>query len=66
MKRLDFERHLNQNLCKLLREGGSHSIWINTTNEMHTSVPRHKEIDNRLCKNICKQLGIIPPENIKF
>jgi|APIni6443716594_1056825.scaffolds.fasta_scaffold2815463_2 mRNA interferase HicA len=61
MKRLDFERHLNQNSCKLLREGGNHSVWTNTNNDMHAAVPRHKEIDNRLCKNICKQLGIIPP-----
>ncbi len=61
MKRLDFERHLIQNLCKLLREGGNHSVWINPKNDMHTAVPRHKEIDNQLCKNICKQLGIPTP-----
>jgi len=62
MTRLDFEKHLIQNYCKLLREGGNHSIWINTQSDIHSAVPRHKEIDNRLCKNICKQLGITPPE----
>lgn len=61
MKRVDFERHLNQNSCKLLREGSNHSIWINISSEIHASVPRHKELDNRLCKNICKQLGISLP-----
>ena len=61
MKRLDFERYLIQNSCKLLREGGNHSVWINTISDIQSAVPRHKEIDNRLCKNICKQLGIPQP-----
>jgi hypothetical protein len=61
MKRLDFERHLIDNSCKLLREGANHSIWININNDLHSSLPRHKEIDNRLCRNICKQLGINAP-----
>ncbi len=65
MKRIDFERHLYQNSCRLLREGRNHSIWINTKNEIHSAVPRHKEIDNRLCKNICKQLGILPPSTFQ-
>jgi len=64
MKRLDFERHLKLNGCELLREGSNHSIWINPANDNHSSVPRHKEIDNRLCKNICKQLSI--PLPIKY
>jgi len=64
MKRLDFETHLVQNSCQMLREGGNHTIWVNTITDVHSSVPRHKEIDNRLCKNICKQLGISKPVNI--
>ena len=61
MKRLDFERYLIQNSCKMLGEGGNHSVWINTISEIQSAVLRHKEIDNRLCKNICKQLGIPSP-----
>ena len=62
MKRLNFERHLKLNNCELLREGGNHSIWINPENGNITAVPRHKEIDNRLCKSICKQLEIPLPD----
>ena len=47
MKRLDFETHLVQNSCQMLREGGNHTIWVNTITEVHSSIPRHKEIDNR-------------------
>jgi len=50
MKRLDFERYLIQNSWKLLKEGGNHSVWINTISEIQSAVLRHKEIDNRLCK----------------
>ncbi|MCX6256734.1 MAG: type II toxin-antitoxin system HicA family toxin [Bacteroidia bacterium] len=61
MKRLHFERHLKANGCILLRQGSNHSIWENPTNDNLSAVPRHKELDNRLCKNICKQLGIQAP-----
>ena len=30
MKRKEFERHLKNNGCVLLREGSNHSIWVNT------------------------------------
>jgi len=61
MKKLDFEKHLKINGCKLLREGGNHAVWINPLNGNQSTVPRHKEIDNRLCKSICKQLFISNP-----
>ena len=61
MKRKEFERHLKSNGCVLLREGSSHSIWINTLNNNQTSVPRHSEIVNVTCKVICKQLSIPVP-----
>lgn len=58
MKLKDLEKHLFLHGCKLLREGGNHSIWVNPSNMKQSAVIRHKEIDNRLCKNICKQLNI--------
>lgn len=61
MKKLDFEKHLKNNNYKLLRVGGSHSVWVNNANGNQSTVPRHKELDNRLCKNICKQLAIPLP-----
>lgn len=56
MKRIEFERHLKNNGCELLREGSNHSIWINTLNNIQTSVPRHPEIVKVTCIAICKQL----------
>jgi mRNA interferase HicA len=61
MKRKEFERHLKNNGCVLLREGSNHSIWINTINKFQASVPRHHEIVNITCKVICKQLSIPLP-----
>jgi len=58
MKLKDFEKHLTTHGCMLLREGSNHSIWVNKANLKQSAVVRHKEIDNRLCKNICKQLDI--------
>ena len=61
MKRKEFERHLKNNGCILLREGANHSIWINNLNKLQTSVPRHSEIVNITCQVICKQLAIPVP-----
>ncbi|MBI5218278.1 MAG: type II toxin-antitoxin system HicA family toxin [Bacteroidia bacterium] len=61
MKIVDFIRHLRIHRCELLREGGNHSIYINTVNNKISSVPRHKEIKNNLCRKICKDLEIPSP-----
>ena len=58
MKRTDLERHLRQNGCELLREGGKHSFWINPANGQRTAVPRHTEIKDRTANRICRQVGI--------
>ena len=58
MKRRDLIRHLEANACRLLREGGSHSIWENTKNGKLTAIPRHKEVLGFTAANICKQLEI--------
>jgi mRNA interferase HicA len=44
----------------LEREGVRHTIYTNPVNGAKTSVPRHTEIDNRLARKICQQLGIAP------
>jgi len=61
MKSLDFLRHLRVHRCVLYREGGNHSIYINTVNNKISAVPRHKEIKNNLCRKICKDLEIPTP-----
>ncbi|KAA1256781.1 YcfA-like protein [Rubripirellula obstinata] len=61
MKRRNLIRHLLDHDCELLREGGSHSIYVNTTNSQVTAVPRHREINDFLVRKICRDLGIPSP-----
>jgi mRNA interferase HicA len=62
MKRRDFERHLHEQGCVLLREGSKHSVWLNQKNGLASTVPRHTNIDDpALVRKICKDLGISPP-----
>lgn len=61
MKRQDLIRHLSQQGCRLVREGGEHSIWENPVNNRRTSVPRHREIPEFTAMRICKQLELSPP-----
>lgn len=61
MKRGELIRHLNKNRCTLMREGANHSVFLNSLTNRISSVPRHNEIDNNLCKKICRDLGIEKP-----
>ena len=61
MKRRVLVRHLEENGCELLREGGNHSVFVNRAARKTSSVPRHSEINDDLAKKICKDLGIPPP-----
>ena len=60
MKRRALVHHLEQHGCRLLSEGGNHSIFAGPTGRT-SSVPRHTEINDDLAKKICKDLGILPP-----
>lgn len=60
MKRRELEQHLRAHGAKLLREGGNHSYW-GFDAERSTAVPRHREIDFRLARKICKDIGIPSP-----
>lgn len=61
MKRIDLIRHLKTNGCQLLREGSSHSIYVNRKTRKSSTVPRHREINNFLVRKICKDLEIKAP-----
>ena len=61
MKRRDLIRHLEENGCELLREGGSHTIYVNRARRKTTSVPRHREINDFLARKICQDLEIPEP-----
>ncbi len=58
MKRHELLDHLGRHRCTLEREGARHTIFKNLENGAKAPVPRHSEIDNRLARKICEQLGV--------
>lgn len=58
MKRRDLLRYLEQHGCELLREGGSHTVYVNRQEQKVSTIPRHREIDEMLARKICKDLGV--------
>ena len=58
MKRHQLLDHLFRHGCVTYREGGRHSIMLNPATKAKAPVPRHNEIDNRLARKICEQLGV--------
>ena len=61
MKLRDVVRHLEEHGCQFLREGGSHTIYVNRDKGKSSAVPRHREIKDFLVKKICKDLEIPIP-----
>jgi predicted RNA binding protein YcfA (HicA-like mRNA interferase family) len=60
VKRIDLVRHLLAHGCELLREGGSHSVFLNRATRKVATVPRHREINEFLARKICKDLDVPP------
>jgi mRNA interferase HicA len=58
MKRNELLRHLRRNACELLREGGRQSWWHNPRQNKRSAIPRHSEINDKLARKICKDLGV--------
>lgn len=58
MKRRELLQFLKSQGCEQIREGGSHSWWINPELNKRSAIPRHTEINDILAKKICKDLGI--------
>lgn len=56
MKRKELLKHLNYYGCILVRDGRKHSIFENQTNDKHAPVPRHPELKDLICIEICKEL----------
>ncbi len=61
MKRRELIRHLEQNGCRELREGGRHTVFLNPAKKKVSSVPRHAEINEILARKICRDLEIPGP-----
>lgn len=58
MKRRAFIKTLEALGCVLKRSGAKHDIYLNPATGDSTTVPRHQELANTLCKAIMKQLGL--------
>lgn len=61
MKRRDLIRHLEEQGGELLREGGSHSVYVNRKTHKVSTLPRHKENNDILAKKICRDLEVSEP-----
>jgi len=59
LKRKELIRYLNRQGCQLHREGKRHSVFVNAEKKLSTTVPRHQELDDRLARKICRDLGIV-------
>ncbi|RJO74547.1 MAG: type II toxin-antitoxin system HicA family toxin [Myxococcales bacterium] len=57
MKRTALLRHLRKQGCRLAREGAKHSLYFNPAQKRYSTIPRHAEIDDKLAKKICRDLG---------
>ncbi|MGA3097145.1 MAG: type II toxin-antitoxin system HicA family toxin [Bryobacteraceae bacterium] len=60
MKRHALIDHLVRHGCRWEREGARHTIYSNPATGAKAPIPRHSEIDNRLARKICHQLGVAP------
>lgn len=60
MKLKDLERHLTDHGARKVGEGANHSKWRGPDGAPSV-VPRHREIDYRLVRKICRDLAIDPP-----
>jgi mRNA interferase HicA len=64
MKRNKLVRYLGKNGCALIREGSNHTLYRNIKNGKLSTVPRHPDVKENLCRKICKDLGI--PDILKL
>jgi len=62
MKRNLLLKYLEENDCKLYREGSNHSIYYHLQTNKKTSIPRHSNIIETTVFDICKQLSIPKPK----
>jgi predicted RNA binding protein YcfA (HicA-like mRNA interferase family) len=62
VKRLDLLRHLEAHGCRFVREGGSHTVYINPVARKVSAIPRHREINEFLASKICKDLDVPSPK----
>ncbi len=64
MKLHDLERHLLDSGARKVGEGANHTKWRGPTGSPSV-VPRHREIDRRLVRKICRDLQIDEPSGAR-
>ena len=57
MKRTDLIRTIEAMGCLLIRHGGKHDWYMNSTTRASQPVPRHREIKETLARHIIKMLN---------
>jgi mRNA interferase HicA len=63
MKRVDLIRHIELYGSELLREGNSHTVYVNRAARRSSAVPRHREVNDFLARKICDDLQIPRPSH---
>ncbi|MCX5821450.1 MAG: type II toxin-antitoxin system HicA family toxin [Deltaproteobacteria bacterium] len=61
MTREDLIKHLQLHGCAFLRERGNHTVYVNRREKKASTVHRHRELDEGLCRKICRDLNIPKP-----
>jgi predicted RNA binding protein YcfA (HicA-like mRNA interferase family) len=61
MKRIDLIRHPEQHGCELMRQGGNHTMYANRKARRSSAVPRHREVNDFLAREICDDLLVPRP-----
>jgi len=56
LKRTDLIREIEKIGCVFIRHGGKHGWYQNPKSKAVQPIPRHREINNNLAKNIIKKL----------
>ena len=57
MKRRDLIKQLEAMDCEFIRHGGKHDWYQNPRTKISQAVPRHREIKERLARQIIKMLS---------
>jgi len=61
MKRRELIRHLEKHGCEFLREGGSHTVYVNKEARKCSTIPRHHEVLDFTARKICRDLEVPEP-----
>ncbi len=63
MKRQAFIRELERAGCEFVRHGKQHDLYRNPVNGRQAPLPRHREIAEKLCEVIRRQLSVFESES---